>query len=234
MDENIALLERLRSGEKQCESILVEKNMGLVRSAAHKFYGNAQSGIDFEDLCQIGSIGLIKAIRNFDLSRGLMFSTYAVPMIIGEIRKFLRDDGSVSVSRDIREKYFLIRKVTARLTSELCREPLISEVSEASGLDIEDIVAAIDAGSVPMSLDDGSDDDNPLSERLEGGQSPDIDKIALKEAISRLDANDRKLIVLRYFLCKTQNEVSSVLGLTQVQISRREKKIFEQLRLNLE
>ena len=232
MDENTILLRRLKNGEKDAESLLVEKNMGLVRSAAHRFCG-ASPGVDFDDLCQIGSIGLVKAIRNFDLERGLMFSTYAVPLIVGEIRKFLRDDGAVSVSRSLREKYFLIRRVTHRLSKELCREPLLSEVVEASGLSEEEVIMASDAGTAPASLDSADEDGMMLSDKIPGKDSPDIDKLALREALSRLSPDERKIVVLRYFSCKTQVQTAGLLGMTQVQISRKEKKIMDSLRMSL-
>ena len=209
--------------------------MGLVRSVAYRFSGMAAVGVDWEDICQIGSIGLLKAIRNFDTERGLMFSTYAVPLIIGEIRKFLRDDGAVKVSRSIKEKYFRIKKESARLSAALFREPTVSELCEATGFTSEDVIMALDSMTTPASLDGAEDDEQPLADRVQTEErTSQIDKIAIKEALSRLNGNDRKLIALRYFSAKTQVETATILGMTQVQVSRREKKIIENLKRSLE
>ena len=235
MDKNIQLLEKLKNGENEAEKELLESNMGLVRSIAHRFSGMAAVGVDWEDLCQIGSIGLLKAIRNFDTERGLMFSTYAVPLIIGEIRKFLRDDGSVKVSRSVKEKYFRIKKESARLSLALLREPTINEICAATGFTSEDVILALDSMATPTSLDEAEDDEQPLADRVPATEkTSQIDKIAIKEALSKLNGNDRKLIALRYFSAKTQVETANLLGMTQVQVSRREKKIIENLKRSLE
>lgn len=235
MDKNIQLLEKLKNGENEAENELLASNMGLVRSVAYRFSGMAAVGVDWEDLCQIGSIGLLKAIRNFDTERGLMFSTYAVPLIIGEIRKFLRDDGAVKVSRSIKEKYFRIKKESARLSAALFREPTVNEICEATGFTSEDVIMALDSMTTPASLDGAEDDEQPLADRVQTEErTSQIDKIAIKEALSRLNGNDRKLIALRYFSAKTQVETANLLGMTQVQVSRREKKIIENLKRSLE
>ena len=235
MDKNIQLLEKLKNGENEAENELLASNMGLVRSVAYRFSGMAAVGVDWEDLCQIGSIGLLKAIRNFDTERGLMFSTYAVPLIIGEIRKFLRDDGAVKVSRSIKEKYFRIKKESARLSAALFREPTVNEICEATGFTSEDVIMALDSMTTPASLDGSEDDEQPLADRVQTEErTSQIDKIAIKEALSRLNGNDRKLIALRYFSAKTQVETANLLGMTQVQVSRREKKIIENLKRSLE
>ena len=234
MDKNIQLLEKLKNGENEAENELLASNMGLVRSVAYRFSGMAAVGVDWEDLCQIGSIGLLKAIRNFDTERGLMFSTYAVPLIIGEIRKFLRDDGAVKVSRSIKEKYFKIKKESARLSAALFREPTVNEICEATGFTSEDVIMALDSMTTPASLDGSEDDEQPLADRVQTEErTSQIDKIAIKEALSRLNGNDRKLIALRYFSAKTQVETANLLGMTQVQVSRREKKIIENLKRSM-
>ncbi|MBE6895615.1 MAG: sigma-70 family RNA polymerase sigma factor [Ruminococcaceae bacterium] len=234
MDKNSQLLEKLKNGENEAEKELLESNMGLVRSIAYRFSGMTAVGVDWEDLCQIGSIGLLKAIRNFDTERGLMFSTYAVPLIIGEIRKFLRDDGAVKVSRSIKEKYFRIKKEAARLSVSLLREPTVSELCAATGFTSEDVIMALESGIYPTSLDESENDELPLSERVAAEEkTSQIDMIALKEALSRLDGADRKLIALRYFSAKTQVETANILGMTQVQVSRREKKIIENLKRSM-
>lgn len=233
MDKNIQLLERMQNGEKELENKLVEQNMGLVYSLAKKFL---YSSVDFEDLCQIGSIGLLKAIRHFDISKGVMFSTYAVPVIIGEIRKFLRDDGIIKVSRGIREQYIKIQRENERLTQALLREPTLTELSSATGISIEDLVFVLEAGPRPVSLDESISEDGELTIGDTVSQADpisNVDLIALKEGILSLERVDRQLITLRYFLGKTQQEVADIMKMTQVQISRREKRIMESLKGNI-
>ncbi len=234
--DNELLIKRYSQGEKELEQQIVELNMGLVRSTAHRFARSGAAsycGADYEDLVQIGSIGLLKALRNFDVERGLMFSTYAVPVIIGEIRRFLRDDGPVKVSRSIKEQYAVIRREKERLQNTLLREPTLSEISEATGFTREEIVFASDAGGRPASIDDTltEDGDISISDRLTADDPiAYIDILALKEGISNLGTEDRKLLSLRYFLAKTQQETANIMGMTQVQVSRKEKKIMQQLR----
>lgn len=233
---NEELMNRYALGEKWLESEIVQQNTGLVRSAAHRFSRSgaaAYCGADFEDLMQIGSIGLLKAIRNFDPSRGLMFSTYAVPVIIGEIRRFLRDDGPVKVSRSIKEQYALVRKAQEKLSNSLMREPTLSELAQETGLTREEVVFASEAAGRPASIDEtlSEDGDVTFADRLTQEDPVDgIDIIALKEGISTLCNDDRKLLGLRYFMAKTQQETADIMGMTQVQVSRKEKKIMQLLR----
>lgn len=230
---NAELIERYKNGETILEETIIAENMGLVRASAYRLLRYAGSGTDYEDLCQIGSIGLLKALRRFDTGRGVVFSTYAVPMIIGEMRKFLRDDGPVKVGRKLREQYLKIRKADESLTARFLRSPTLSELEAETGMSREDIVLAYDAVSAPESLDSTIDADGniSLSDTVsDGGAMPDIDRMALKEGLKMLCGDERKLISLRYFLSKTQQETAEILGMTQVQVSRREKKIIEKLR----
>lgn len=230
MDKNIQLLERLQCGEKELESKLVEQNMGLVHSIIKKFL---YSNVDFEDLCQIGTIGLLKAIRNFDISRGVMFSTYAVPVIIGEIRKFLRDDGIIKVGRGIKEQYYKVQKENEKLTQILSREPTVNELSSFVDIPIEDLIFILEAGSRPASLDEAISEDGELTIGDTVSQTDpisNIELISLKEGILSLEGTDRQIITLRYFLGKTQQETADIIKMTQVQVSRREKKIIDNLR----
>ena len=230
MDSNLQLLQAYHSGDAESEKELVNQNMGLVRSIAVRFL---YSGTDYEDLCQIGSLGLVKAIRNFDFSKGVMFSTYAVPVIIGEIRKFLRDDGPVKVSRGMREQYIKIQRAEETLSKRLERSPTVKEIAAYTDMSPEDVITAIDAGGRPLSLDEPVDDMNErtMGDMITGEESvSDIERLALKDGISRLEAIDRRIITLRYFSSKTQTETAQLLNMTQVQISRREKKILEKLR----
>ena len=234
MNDNLLLLERVREGNAESESELVEKNYGLVRSLAVRFL---YRGVDFEDLCQIGSIGLLKAIRNFDVSRGVMFSTYAVPVIIGEIRKFLRDDGMVKVSRTLREQYIRIRRASELFEKKQERQPTVGELAEQTGYSPEDVIAALDAGGIPLSLDEETGDDSDLSllDRLVS-EDPigSVERIALKDGIASLEPKERQLVTLRYFCGKTQQETALQLNMTQVQVSRKEKKIMEKLRRSVQ
>ncbi len=230
MDKNIDLLTRLKEGENT-EPLLIDLNMGLVMTVARRF---SYSGVEFEDLVQIGTLGLLKAIRNFETERGLQFSTYAVPVIMGEIKKYLRDNGPIKVSRGVREQYCIIRKATEKFTSEEGRSPTVSELQALTGIPAEDIIFASDAGSHPLSIDD------PIAEGstrtvADTVADPDdgtarIDSFALRQCLDLLPPKDRRLISLRYYMNKTQQETADLLGMTQVQVSRREKKIMLILR----
>ncbi len=228
------LMGRYKNGEEYLESRILEENMGLVRASAYRLLRVSYYGADFDDLCQIGSIGLLKAIRRFDMNRGVVFSTYAVPMIIGEMRKFLRDDGPLKVCRKLKEQYISIRRAKETLSVKLDRDPTLSELESETGIPREDIILALDSAAVPESLDTpiNSDGDMFFSDVLgDEGSLPDIDKMALKDSLRSLSDEERKLISLRYFLSKTQQETAEILGITQVQVSRKEKKIIEKLRL---
>lgn len=228
------LLKRYKNGETELEEQILTENMGLVKAAVYKMTKTAFYGADPEDLCQIGSIGLLKAIRRFDNERGVTFSTYAVPMIIGEIKKFLRDDGPIKIGRKIKEQQLIIRKAHDKLITELNREPTVSELEKETGISKEEIASTYEAFTIPESFDSplNQDGDLFLSDILADERSKqDLDKIILKESLSKLSKEERKIILLRYFRSKTQQEVASILGMTQVQISRKEKKIIEKLRL---
>lgn len=206
------------------------KNMGLVHSIASRF---PYSGVEYEDLVQIGSLGLLKAIRNFDESKGFAFSTYAVPVITGEIKRFLRDDGAIKVSRAVRSDFIKIRACTEKLRNSLGRDPTVGELSENTGLTLEDVVEALDSASRPASLDEALsvDGENTLADTVSGSDfSADLERIALRQGIGELVPEDRKLITLRYFCAKTQQQTADILGMSQVQVSRREKKILERLK----
>ena len=233
-DSTKDLIERAHSEDKEARDKLILDNMGLIGSIVKRFEGR---GVDREDLFQIGSIGLIKAVDKFDTSFGVMFSTYAVPMITGEIKRFLRDDGMIKVSRSIKETAYKTYIVKERLERELKREPTIGEIAEALDMSIEDIAVAMDASADVESLHkvvyqgDGSeillmdrvlDDNNEICKLT--------DNITLEELISHLDGDERRIIYMRYYQEKTQAEVARVLGISQVQVSRLEKKILSKMR----
>lgn len=209
----------------------ISNNIGLVHSCAHRFKGR---GIEYDDLFQAGCMGLCKATDAFDENRGVRFSTYAVPVILGEMRRLFRDGGAIKVSRSLKELSIKIGRERERLSYQYGREPTVSELAESMELPEEQIVEAICAASPPISL--------TQSEESGGGQadvpmdSPEemlADIISLQQVVGSLEPRDRKLIVLRYFANKTQTQTAEVLGMTQVQVSRREKKILLAMRKEL-
>lgn len=232
MTDNLTLLKELEKAPEENESLLIGQNMGLVKAVAKRF---SFSGTEFEDLVQIGTIGLLKAIRNFDPSRGLALSTYAVPVIAGEIKKYLRDNGAVKVSRTLREQFLKLQRAKEKLSKKLERSPTVSELSEETGIPVEEIPLVSDAGSVPCSFDDpiGSDGKTTVADTVKAKDGNDLENFALKEIINTLPPQERKIITLRYFLEKTQQETAVILGTSQVQISRKEKKILAEIREKL-
>lgn len=210
----------------------VKENLGLVHSCARRFYGK---GIEYDDLYSAGCMGLVKAVNAFDENRGVRFSTYAVPVILGEIRRLFRDGGAVKVSRSLKELSLKITREKESFSQANGREPTIAELAKQMELPVEDIVEALGAGTPPISLTVEEDDGggqidiptDPLEEKV-------IINLSLKESIAELDNRDRNLILLRYFRGKTQMETAEELGMTQVQVSRREKKILLQMRSKLE
>lgn len=234
--KNIELLREAKNGSQAATEALVRDNIGLVRSVALRF---KDRGVDYEDLVQIGSLGMLKAIRSFDLSLGTSFSTYAVPLIMGEIRRFLRDDGLIKVSRTYKQQSAMLNRIRERYVIENGREPRIEELAQLSGISCEDAVFALEATAQVTSLSHSLSDDNDsytIESTLCEDRS-DIDKrleqIALKQAISSLPTLWRKIIILRYLHEYSQAETAKALGLTQVKISREEKKIFASLRKQL-
>ncbi len=233
-DENMALLERYAAGDTAAEEELVLRNSGLVNGIAHRFKGR---GVEFEDLVQIGTIGMIKAIRSFDLSRGNAFSTYAVPLIIGEIRRFLRDDGIVKVSRIQKRTGAALMHARERYLAEYGVEPRLEEIAGAVGISPEEAAAALDSTSPVRSLSEAIGDDDFSLEDVIPSQDDELgrmlEKIALREIIDTLPPLWKKILLLRYYRDYSQQQTADALGLTQVKISREEKKIFTKLRENL-
>lgn len=237
-DQNLKFLSLAKQGDNEAMNKLIEMNLPLVSSISKKFLNR---GYDYEDIFQIGCIGLVKAINNFDLNYNVKFSTYAVPMIIGEIKRFLRDDGIIKVSRNIKSLSRKIHYYREQLTKELNRAPTIDELAKYSGVDKEEILLAIESSNSLQYLYDTihQDDGAPvllidkLSEKGEEDNNL-IEKIALKEALRSLDDKARQIIMLRYFKDKTQVQVAKMLGISQVQVSRIEKKVLSQMKKKLE
>ncbi len=229
-----SLLRKTKEGDGAARERLINCNLRLVFNLVRRFENR---GYDLEDLFQIGSIGLMKAIDKFDLSYDVKFSTYAVPMIVGEIRRFLRDDSPVKVSRSLKKTAYDINRKREELTKELGREPLISEVAEALGLRVEDVISALEAIQMPSSIHETlyQDDGDPIYviDQLRSDKDDDsswFDKIALKELLVKLPEKHRKVILLRFFSDKTQTEVAKIIGLSQVQVSRIERQALEGIR----
>lgn len=234
MDHTIALIRKSHDGDEQARTQLVEENVGLIWCVVRRFLGR---GVESDDLFQIGCIGLLKAIDKFDFSYDVKFSTYAVPMISGEIQRFLRDDGIIKVSRSLKElayKAFLARE---KLQESLQREPTLEELSDTMGIEKEELAMAMEASSEVESLykpvyqKDGNE--VPLLEKLEEKDCQEervLNKMLLAQLLDELGKEERQLIYLRYFSNKTQTEIGQELGISQVQVSRMEKKILKRMR----
>ncbi|MCL6560526.1 MAG: RNA polymerase sporulation sigma factor SigF [Firmicutes bacterium] len=228
------LLKRSKAGDSFARDKLVNCNLKLVFNLVKRFQNR---GYELEDLFQIGCIGLMKAIDKFDLSYDVKFSTYAVPMIVGEIRRFLRDDNPVKVSRSVKETAYKVQQVRDLLTARLGREPSIGEVASELGLSREEVVNALEAAQAPTSIYETlhQDDGDPiyLLDQLsgnEGGDAPWLDKIAVKELLDNLPERDRLIITWRFFEDKTQSDIARRLGLSQVQVSRLERQALKKLK----
>lgn len=212
-------------------SEIISSNIGLVHSCANKFRGR---GIEYDDLFQAGCIGLIKAVDAFDDTRGVKLSTYAVPVILGEIKRLFRDGGTVKVSRSIKELAMKVARVREDYSHRTGREPTVNEIAEILCCDISDVIEAVSASQPIISLTESDDDGGGQFDIPTGAFEDEIsDKLSLKEAIGVLPVLDRKIIILRYFNGKTQTQTADILNMTQVQVSRREKKILSSLKIDL-
>ncbi|HZK44025.1 MAG TPA: SigB/SigF/SigG family RNA polymerase sigma factor [Syntrophomonadaceae bacterium] len=234
---NEALIAKAQTGDDQAKADVYEANLGLIYMVLERF---KNSSYEYEDLFQVGSIGLLKAIEKFDFTFKVRFSTYAVPMIIGEIKKFLRDDGIVKVQRSIKETYSKVRWAQEKLRGELDREPTVKELSALLNIGKEDIVLAIEACRAPAYIHDivPGEEKNQLSliDRL-ANEEPSIsvlEKLALREALTKLDDREREVILYRFFKDETQSAIASNMGVSQVQISRIEKAAINKLKNILE
>ena len=234
MEETAVLLTQAQAGDREAREVLVEKNLGLVHHIVKRFAGR---GYDPEDLFQIGSIGLMKAIDKFDLSYDVKFSTYAVPMIAGEIKRFLRDDGMVKVSRSLKENGFKVRQAAQQIEKQSGREATLAQISELTGISVEDIVMAMDATveveSIYKSVYQSDGNEIYMVDRLASGKDENetvLHHMLLEQLLAGLNGEEKELIALRYFQDKTQVEVAKQLGISQVQVSRLEKRILLRMR----
>ena len=223
------LLEAARAGDNDaCERLLLD-NSGLVWSVARRYYGR---GVEPEDLYQLGCLGFLKAVRGFDPAYGTQFSTYAVPKIAGEIRRYLRDDGAVKVSRTVKERAAALSQARQPLSQRLGREPTLSELAEATGMEIEDIAAADAAMQSVASIQSESEDGFSLESVLTSGGIEEelVEKLALRQAVADLPERERMVILLRFYRGFTQDRAARVLGVSQVQVSRLERRAVCHLR----
>ena len=228
-----ALLEAARGGDNDACERMMEENAGLIWSVVRRYYGR---GTDPEDLYQLGCLGFLKAVRGFDPAFGCQFSTYAVPKIAGEIRRYLRDDGAVKVSRGVKERAGAIRQARDRLSHALGREPTLSELAAETGLEPEDIAAAEEASLPVASLQMEAGEEGFTLESMvgtEGMEEGVVERLALRGAIDSLPERERQVIFLRYYKNLTQDRAARVLGVSQVQVSRIERKAVEHLRERL-
>ena len=236
-EETIELLKKARSGDKEARDELIRGNLRLVLSVIQKFTSRGENA---DDIFQVGCIGLIKAIDNFNLDLGVMFSTYGVPMIIGEIRRFLRDNGPVRVSRSIRDTAYKVLQMKEKLINENQREPTVEEISEALGIKREDVVIAMDAIVDPVSLYEPiyneSGDAVCGMDQIGDTKNTDeswLEQIAISEAISRLSDREKHILSLRFYQGKTQMQVAQEVGISQAQVSRLEKNAINQIKKDI-
>ncbi len=231
MERIYELIQKSKDGNQEAKTTLIEENSGLIWKIVRRFQG---FGVDTEDLFQIGAIGLLKCIEKFDFSYGVKFSTYAVPMIIGEIRRFLRDDGTIKVSRSLKELATRAKKIQLELEQTENREITIQELAKAVGVSVEELVLALESKRELESLNAPTsyDEDTQIQDKLPAKENADflVNKLCLMQALETLSEKEKQIILLRYFKDFTQTQIAKRLGISQVQVSRIEKKVLEQMR----
>ena len=232
-DETIELIKKAQSGDEQAKQTLVNENSPLIKSIIKRFIGK---GIEYDDLFQLGSLGFVKAINNFQIDYNVKFSTYVVPMIIGEIKRFMRDDGAIKVSRTIKSFNLQINKFIEQYFKENGEKPPIDLIAKKFKTSSQEIVFAMDSAKMPISLYtpfEGDDDKSLLVvDRFNNSNQTEemFDNIFLRDTLKDLNSRDKKIILLRYFRDKTQSEIAKELGISQVQVSRLETKIIDRIR----
>ena len=226
-EETLNLLNLAQSGDNDAKEVLICENSPLIKSVIRRY---KNKGVEDEDLYQLGCMGFVKAINNFSAEYSVKFSTYAVPMIAGEVKRFLRDDGSVKVSRSIKHNAVLIKNYIANYKSLTGIDPSIDIIATEFNMDVQDVVFTLEASTQLVSIDDKIDEeDDSLAERTQDSFSPEklVDKIVLRDMINALPAREKQVIIMRYYFDKTQSEIASKLGVSQVQISRIENKVLQ-------
>ncbi len=231
-EQTLQLITKAKAGDESAKATLFEENSPLIKSLIKRFL---HKGIEYDDLYQIGTIGLLKAINNFDIKYNVKFSTYVVPMVIGEIKRFMRDDGAIKVSRSIKTLNLKIKKYIDEFNKENQRKPSIKEIAQKFDIDESEVMFITDSSALPISIytpfEDGTNS-LLLIDRLNQDNSHEtmLDNLLLKETLKQLDNRDKKIILLRFFRDKTQSEIAKMLGVSQVQVSRLENKVLEKLR----
>lgn len=231
-EETSFLLEKAKHGDLSSKERLIEENSPLIKSIVKRY---KNKGIEYDDLYQLGCMGFVKAINNFSLEFGVKFSTYAVPMIAGEIKRFLRDDGNIKVSRSIKKNAIMIKKYVQDCLTNIGEEPTIEMIAKHFNLEMQDVILSLDANTNPLSIDDKLDDDLSISEKIASDFTSEklINKIVLRDMIKKLDAREKRIIIMRYYLDKTQGEIAKIMNVSQVQISRIENKILNSFKNNI-
>jgi len=226
-----------KNGNEESKSLLISENMPLIKSVIKRYVGK---NCEYDDLFQLGSMGLLKAINNFDLSLNLRFSTYAVPMIAGEVKRFLRDDGSIKVSRSVKAQYIEIKKFIESFKSKNEKSPTIEQIASNVNLSPEDVIFAIESNKMPVSIyektqNKSGEKNTFVMDKIKSEESEDktLIKIALKKILNELSPREKKIILLRFFRDKTQSEVAEILQVSQVQVSRLENKLLLKLKERL-
>ena len=236
-NDNIKNIKLAQENDEEAMELLIKKNSGLIWNIVKRFIGR---GYETEDLYQIGSIGLIKAIKRFDINLEVQLSTYAVPYIMGEIKRFIRDDGIIKVSRQTKELSIKIKQIQNEILAKTGEEATITKISEILNIPKEELAVAIESSNTVnsiYSMENANEDERMLLEKI--GDNKDeysslVDKITLKELIDNLDEREKKVVLLRYYKEQTQAQVGKILGITQVQVSRIEKKVLDKMRVKLE
>ena len=230
----LSLVEQAKKGDQKAKEVLLKENSPLIKSLIKRF---KDKGIEYQDLYQIGCMGFLKALNNFNIDYNVKFSTYVVPMVIGEIKRFMRDDGAIKVSRVLKTLNLQINKYIEKYFAQFQKNPTIEEIAKHFNVEEQEIILAMDSARMPVSLysplDDG-DESLLVMDRIEGEEGSSIlDNLALKELLSKLDKREQKIILLRFYYDKTQGEIANQLKISQVQVSRLENKILENLRKKL-
>lgn len=234
-EKTYELIEKAQAGDEEAKQVLIEENSPLVKSVIKRF---KNKGVEYDDLYQLGCMGFLKAIKNFNTSFNVKFSTYVVPMVIGEIKRFMRDDGEIKVSRAVKSLNLKISKFIESFSETHMRKPTIEEIAEKFGMDPSEVIFTMDSSKMPISMFAQYEDEGKstylIDKFVQVNESDSImDGISLKEALAELDERDKKIVLLRFFRDKTQSEIASVLNISQVQVSRLEGRILEKMKKKL-
>ena len=236
VEETLKLIKNAQQGDEQAKAKLIEENSPLVKSVIKRF---RNKGIEYDDLYQLGCVGFLKAINNFNTDFNVKFSTYVVPMVVGEIKRFMRDDGEIKVSRAVKSLNLKISRFVEQFMSEKMRKPSLEEIAQKFEISVQDVIFTMDSAKMPISMyttyeEEGNKGLYLIDRFIENGEVENtFDALSLKEALSSLDERDKKIVLLRFFRDKTQSEIASVLNISQVQVSRLESKILEKMREKL-